>query len=336
MIVTGGQYRYDRLTMFVRRPRLGWLPLVQLLIAGCLLLAAINFYFTDHYAAIDAKTEQRSEQQQRRMSATPAFTLPAGGRNVFPGHRLIALYGTPNAPVLGSLGHQNLASSIARIRKISQQYQPYSTEKILPTFEIIATIASEFPTENNDYSREIDQDVLREWIDAARKAGIYVILDLQPGRTDFLTQAKRLRPLLLEPNVGLALDAEWRLKPNQIPLVQIGSVSIDEVNRTAAWLANLTKAHHLPQKVFLLHQFRNDMLPNRDQLHTQRRELAYAIQMDGQGTQSQKQDTWHAILRQPPANTKFGWKNFYVKDTTLLSPKQTMQVRPKPWLVTYQ
>ena len=40
---------------------------------------------------------------------------------------------------------------------------------------------------------------------------MYVVLDLQPGRTDFLTQAKRYEPLLALPHVGLALDPEWRL-----------------------------------------------------------------------------------------------------------------------------
>ena len=67
-------------------------------------------------------------------------------------------------------------------------------------------------------------------MDAAREAGVYVMLDLQPGRTDFLTQAKRYEELLAQPHVGLALDPEWRLGPQQLHLEQIGSVGIDEVN----------------------------------------------------------------------------------------------------------
>ncbi len=66
-----------------------------------------------------------------------------------------------------------------------------------------------------DYSSETEIGVLRPYVDAAKAAGIYVVLDLQPGRTDFLTQAKRYAELLAEPHVGLALDPEWRLKPNQ-------------------------------------------------------------------------------------------------------------------------
>ena len=66
-----------------------------------------------------------------------------------------------------------------------------------------------------------------------------MVLDLQPGRSDFLSQAKQYASLLEQPNVGLALDPEWRLGPHQVPLRQIGRVSAAEVNRTSAWLADL-------------------------------------------------------------------------------------------------
>jgi hypothetical protein len=315
--------------------RIGWLPVAQLMVCGFLVASGLWLYFDTHYSEAVVRSEATSTPKFRLRPAPP-FEFPAGGQTIFPQHRLIALYGAPDAPVLGSLGQQDLIDSIKRVHMLSAKYQTYMHEHTLPTFEIIATVASAYPTKNNDYSRETDTHVLQRWITAARAAGIYVVLDLQPGRTDFLTQAKHLTPLLEQPNVGLALDPEWRLKPNQIPLVQIGTVSINEVNATAEWLATLTRRHHLPQKLFLLHQFRNDMLPARHLLNITHPELAYAVQMDGQGTQSQKQDTWHAILRQPPPNTKFGWKNFYVKDKTLLTPAQTMAIRPQPWYVSYQ
>ena len=69
---------------------------------------------------------------------------------------------------------------------------------------------------------------------AATKAGLYVTLDLQPGRASLLAQAKIYRSLLKLPDVGLALDPEWKLQPGQRPLRQIGSVSIAEVNSVAA------------------------------------------------------------------------------------------------------
>lgn len=264
------------------------------------------------------------------------YYFPAGGRRLFPAYRFVALYGTPDTPALGVLGEQDIQTDITKVKALAVQYQPLVSEHVLPTFEIISTVASSTPTDNGDYSYPIDPVVLKQWAAAARQAGVYVVLDLQPGRSSFLTQAQQLTDVLQEPNVGLALDPEWRLGLNDLPLERIGSADITEVNQTAAWLAMLVDVHKLPQKLFLLHQFRLDMLPGRAQLDTTHLELAYAIQMDGQGSQEGKLDTWQTITANAPANVHFGWKNFYTKDVTLRSPEDTMKLSPEPWYVSYQ
>lgn len=269
-------------------------------------------------------------------TANAAFVFPQGGRQLLPAYRLVALYGSPGMAALGVLGRQDAGASITAVKTLASEYQPYTTQKIYPTFEIIATVASGPPTNDNDYSQERDASIIEPWVIAAKQNGVYVILDLQPGREDFLSQAKQYESLLKEPNVGLALDPEWRLKPDQVHLKQIGSVDIAEVNAVAKWLSDLTLANELPQKVFLLHQFKVPMLSNRSQLDTSHAELAYMIQMDGQGSQQAKLGTWQAILANPPAGVYFGWKNFYAKDNPLLTPQQTMQLTPQPWYISYQ
>ncbi|HKU18036.1 MAG TPA: hypothetical protein VJP80_02070 [Candidatus Saccharimonadales bacterium] len=271
-----------------------------------------------------------------RHPAPPPFSFPGGGRTLTNTYRMVALYGAPDSQALGALGEQPLSDATVRIKSLAAEYQPLSSAPVYPTFEIIATVASATPTDNGDYSRENDPALLQTWIDAARDAGVYVVLDLQPGRSDFLTQAKEYEVLLRRPNVGLALDPEWRLAPNQLPLAQIGSVSAQEVNNVADWLAALTHANNLPQKLFVLHEFRLDMLPDRQNLNTAHPELAYVIQMDGQGSQPQKQATWQAITTAPPPNVSFGWKNFYHKDAPMLDPLGTMQQAPTPWYISYQ
>lgn len=263
--------------------------------------------------------------------------LPWGGRTLLAGHRLVALYGTPGEPALGVLGEQPLDASLQRARELAASYQPYTQDKVIPTLEIIASVASSSPTANGDYSAEIDVDTLRPWVEAAGKAGMYVVLDLQPGRSDFLTQARAYEPLLKLPHVGLALDPEWRIGHDQVPMGIIGSVAIDEVNATAGWLAGLVKKDKLPQKLFLVHQFRLDMIRDREQLDmTHGEQLAYMIQMDGHGSQAQKSDTWNAVRAGAPAGVSFGWKNFYDEDSPMLTPQQTMMVSPSPAYVSYQ
>jgi hypothetical protein len=264
------------------------------------------------------------------------YTYPDGGRTLFPEYRLVALYGTPGAPALGALGQQPLPDTIARAKALAAQYQPLIHEHTLPTLEIIATVASSSPMPDNSYSTPVPLRTLSAWIVAAKQSGVYVVLDLQPGRSDFLSQAKQLKPLLEQPNVGLALDPEWRLTPSEVPLVQIGTVNITEVNQVVEWLAALTQQYKLPQKLLVLQEFRPSMIQSRNLLDTSHADLAYVIQMDGQGTQDVKLSTWAAVTADPPPNAYFGWKNFYVKDSPLRSPQDTMTLSPTPWYISYE
>lgn len=280
---------------------------------------------------------EEQESKQPELPRERKFVYPSGSQTLLPDHRIVALYGTPEHAVLGSLGEQPLEAAMARIKALAAEYQAFSDEPVYPAFEIISTIAAAEPTDNGDYSREVSIEKIRPWVEAARRESIYVILDLQPGHTDFLTQAKQFEPLLREPHVGLALDPEWRLKPGQRHMKQIGSVSAAEVQQTADWLADLTHNNELPQKLFLIHQFKLAMIEGREALDTSRPELAWLIQMDGLGAPHVKQDTWRHITANAPAGMRFGWKNFYDEDKPVLSPEQTFTtVQPKPWYVSYQ
>jgi hypothetical protein len=262
--------------------------------------------------------------------------LPGGGQLFFPGRRLIAMYGYPGAPELGVLGAQGIEASIDRVQNIADLYEGVSDVTLVPTFEIITTVAQGVPGRDGDYSAESSIDAIKPWIEQAEAAGLYVILDLQPGRTDFLTQAKRYAELLKDPHVGLALDPEWRLKPGQVHLRQIGSVDSSEINRVIDWLADLTAEYRLPQKLLVLHQFSLTMITNRSGLDTSRDELALLIHMDGQGEPIAKEGTWRIVTNTVPDEIWMGWKNFYRKDTRVMTPTETLDREPSPVMISYQ
>jgi hypothetical protein len=267
--------------------------------------------------------------------ATPA-QLPGGGRVLFPGHLLVALYGHPGVPALGVLGQQDLQASITRARNQAAAYRALSSVPVIPAFEIIATVAEGSPGADGDYSYQTPVAFLRPWVLSAVAAGMYVILDLQAGRASLLAQAESYQSLLELPDVGLAVDPEWKLGPGQLPLKQIGSVSISEVNSVVTWLAALTARYRLPQKLLVLHQFSLSMIRGEQQLDTRHKDLAIVIHMDGQGTPAAKQATWQAITRAAPAGVFFGWKNFFVEDHPMMSPRQTMARTPRLSMVSYQ
>lgn len=273
---------------------------------------------------------------QRVRTTTHAPELPGGGLVPFPDRMMIALYGHPQTGSLGMLGEQSAAGSVDRATELAHEYAALTDTLVVPAFELIATVASNVKGDGS-YSTRTSKSMLLPWIEAAEKAGVYVMLDLQPGRTDFLTQAKVYEDLLRRPWVGLALDPEWRLSPDQVHLKQIGSVGIDEVNTVGTWLADLVRTHDLPPKVLTLHQFSLRMIRDRERLDTSLDEIQWLIHADGQGRQSAKQDTWKALQRNLPDGVWLGWKNFEDEDKPMLSVAQTLeQVTPRPSFISYQ
>jgi hypothetical protein len=299
-------------------------------------IAALSADRPRQVLAVGAGFGSAGQLASRIAVAQTGAQLPGGGQILFPGRLLVALYGHPGAPALGALGQQGLQASITRARKVAAQYRALSHVPVVPAFEIIATVAGARPGMDGDYSYASSAASLLPWVRQATAHGIYVILDLQPGRASLLAQAVRYESLLELPDVGLALDPEWNLQPGQLPLHQIGGVSADEANGVIRWLARLTAQHRLPQKLLVLHQFRLSMIRDERKLDTRHQDLAILIHMDGQGSPGAKQATWNSVTRAAPAGVFFGWKNFYVKDHPMFSPRATMARTPHLCMVSYQ
>ena len=274
--------------------------------------------------------------QQHLAVAATGVELPGGGQLVQPGKLYVALYGHPGSDALGVLGEQGVEATVARAKAVAAEYEAAgSGVPVVPTFEIITSVASA-ALGDGDYSDESSIEHVRPLVDAAGRAGVYVVLDLQPGYDDFLTQAKAYEELLALPHVGLALDPEWRLRPGERHMRQIGRVSAAEVNSVVTWLADLTRDRRLPQKMLLLHQFKTFMLEDRDRIDTTRPELSVITQMDGHGSPGTKLETWNVLRPGSPPGMRWGWKNFYDEDTPTLTPAQTLAVEPTPVFVSYQ
>lgn len=263
--------------------------------------------------------------------------LPGGGGLVFPGRRMIATYGHPSGPALGQMGEQPPAEAVGVVKEWVRQYQELTDETVVPAFEIIATVASSEPGDDGNFTNESDPAELVPYIDAITEAGGYAVIDLQPGLTTFKEQALRYEELLKRPNVGLALDAEWKLQPGQQPAAQVGSSSAAEVNEATEWLAQLTRENNLPQKALIVHQFQLAMLPDRQNIDTSAPELSFILHADGHGTTEQKFETWNVMRQDLQPQFFMAWKNFIDEDLPMFTPEQTYNmVQPRPWFVSYQ
>nr|WP_268914219.1 MBL fold metallo-hydrolase [Corynebacterium uropygiale] len=262
---------------------------------------------------------------------------PGGGQLVFPGRRMVALYGHPSGPALGALGEQDPAASVERVKQLVAEYQKFDSQPIIPAFEIIGTVAAADPGPEGTYSTEFSTESLSEYVDAITQAGGYAVIDLQPGRARLLDQAKKFEELLKRPNVGLALDPEWKLEADEQPMSSVGHVQAAEIDEVSDWLAQLVKDNDLPQKPLVIHQFQLQMIRDRETLNLDHPELAFVLHADGHGSREEKLGTWDVMQKDLDPRFFMAWKNFFDEDQPLFSPEQTYtDVAPRPWFVSYQ
>lgn len=263
---------------------------------------------------------------------TGPATLPLGGRTIFPTYRVVAYYGTAGTGTLGVLGEASPDRIMPRLRATAAGFATRD-RKIQVAYELISSVAQASPGPDGDYSKMIDDAQIQRYVDAARRNKVLVILDVQPGRSDFLSQVRRLDRWLREPHVGLALDPEWRMPPGKVPGRTVGHVKADEVNAVSAHVSDIVRRHNLPEKLFVLHQFRGSMLPDVHRIQ-RRAGLAMVQHVDGFGTRSQKDATYRSLRR--PQQFHLGYKLFYDEDVKLYSPRDVLAFRPTPEYISYQ
>jgi hypothetical protein len=260
-------------------------------------------------------------------------TLPGGGTKVFEGNRfLVAYYGTGQTSALGVLGETDPDTMDRRLHRAARPFRKPG-QPLRHVYELIVTIADGHQGKDGDYSHDIPRSEVRRYIRAAHRNDALLLLDIQPGRSTFLEAAKRWEWALRDPWVGLALDPEWRMGPRQVPAHTVGQVGAGEVNRTSGWLSRLTAREALPQKLFVLHQFRVDMIERIGQVK-RRPELAMVQHVDGFGTPRQKLATYHAVAR--PKQFTMGFKLFYDEDVRRMRSRAVHAVRPKVRFVSFQ
>ena len=301
----------------------------QRMLFGLIGVALVGF-FLGVGAATSGDGDGASEDG---ATATAPPELPRGGRSLLPEYRLVGFYGAPQDDALGELGIGEPATAGQRLEK---QIEPYEGKKpVMPVFELIATIAANAPGEDELYRTRQPHSVIREYLDAVREIEGILLLDIQPGRADFPSEVRRLQRYLKEPDVGLALDPEWRVGPAEIPGDVIGTVSATEVNQVSADLAATVSKLDLPEKLFVIHQFTEDMISSKALLEAPE-ELATILNVDGFGDPPNKIVKYDELAPRRASGFGAGFKLFYTEDFPLMAPGGVLDLKPTPDLIVYE
>jgi hypothetical protein len=257
--------------------------------------------------------------------------------SVFDRAQVLSLYGYPGIPIMGILGALTPeAAADEALRRAAEFDALNGSRSVLAAFEPIVVVAQASPGASGQYIGRMEEAVLQSYIDVARARDMLVILDLQIGWADPVAEVARLEPLLALPFVHLALDPEYMTKQKgEAPGQAIGTITAEQVNAAQEQLDAIVRRHHLPPKMLVVHQFREDMVQVPTGHFADFFTVDVVIDMDGFGPASGKLSKYELFARSSYAE-RAGLKLFLAWDSPLLTPADILALQEPPDLVIYQ
>jgi hypothetical protein len=255
---------------------------------------------------------------------------------LLPAHRIVAFYGNLYSPNMGILGQLPEKELLEKLQMVCKEWQAADTSKpLLPALHYIAVTAQGSSGKDGKYRLRMPDAEITKVHNMARKAGAIMFLDIQPGHSTMIAEARQLERWLLNPDVHLGLDPEYSMKGGEVPCTVIGTVDASDINEVVQYLATLVTAYHLPPKVLIVHRFTQGMLTNYKNI-VRVPEVQIVMDMDGFGSKILKLSSYNAFLYREPVQFT-GFKIFYKQDSApLYTAKEVLKLKPIPIYIQYQ
>ncbi len=249
--------------------------------------------------------------------------------------RLVTFYGHPYDNRMGVLGEYDPAVVIQKLKEQTAAYTAADPSRPgLCTVELIASVAQGSPGKDGLYLARTPTAEIEKWAQLTQQQGCLLLLDIQMGYDSVDNDIKAILPFLQRPHVHLAIDPEFHVARGKIPGESFGSVSSTEVAGAMKTLQGLVQQYNLPDKILVLHQFRDDMLPDKANIKPMAN-VDLVVMMDGWGLPQAKIANYGAFIRDEPIQYG-GIKLFYKQDDPLLTPAAVIQLDPSPLVIIYQ
>lgn len=303
--------------------------------SGCASHAAVTTPKTGAASAYEASVTPTPAPTPPRVEAK--LELPRGGRVIFPDHRLVGFCGTPGAPALGEL-QGNLAVKAKALAAYADKYA--NTErKVLPIIELIAVVVQAGAGADGKHRRRVSDSVVDDYLRVARTSKGLLLLNIQPGQSDFLTEVQSFERYLREPDVGLALDPEWAMNPGQRPGRVYGQTTGAAINGVAEYLARIVADGDLPEKALVFHQVNRYVVKDEPALRTHAG-VRLIKSVDGLGPKWAKIETYNKLMQKLSPSVHAGFKLFFDEDRRnggkLMTPSEVMALKPVPEYIMYE
>jgi hypothetical protein len=195
-------------------------------------------------------------------------------------------------------------------------------------------VAQASPGRDGMYRARMNDSVIEKVYQWARQHGWILVLDIQVGRSDIMSEIEPLRKYLMRPDVHLAIDPEFDVKPHQKPGLVIGTTDAQEINQAIDALASMVDTYQLPPKLLIIHRFTRPMVTRASTIKLDPR-VQVIVHMDGFGTPAAKRASHAAYIEKDPVQW-VGFKLFFKNDKPLLSPSEVLKLKPVPLFISYQ
>ncbi|MEP6491183.1 MAG: hypothetical protein ABJF01_00805 [bacterium] len=270
--------------------------------------------------------------------ATPS---PLGG-SILPQRRIVAFYGNPLSKRMGILGEIPYEQMLARLDTVAESWrQADPATSVLPALHVVVSVAQGQPGKDSMYRQRSDPDLIEKMYGFAKARGGITILDIQTGWSTLQSEIPALIPFLSRSDVHLGIDPEFNMhhsREGRVPSSKIGTFTSDDVNYAIDQLAQIVTKYHLPPKVLVIHRFTTNMVQHADRIKLDPR-VQVVMDMDGWGQPWHKFDTYKTCEVDEPVQFT-GFKLFFHNDTkkgdALLSPREVLALRPRPFYIQYQ
>jgi hypothetical protein len=270
-------------------------------------------------------------------AAVPApVAEPAAARSAPVDRLLIGYCGAPGSSAMGKMtGDLDAAGKALR-----RQIEGYRSDRpAVPVVELIATVVHRSSGSDGMYRSRAQERTVRQYLDQARSMGGLLLLNIQPGRADFLPEVQAYEHWLTEPDVGVALDPEWAVEEGVVPGKKFGRTTGAELDGVARYLGKLAVDKGIPDKVMIYHQVAESVVRDEDGLSPHPGVTVVKV-VDGIGSAADKKATWARLMKQKPAHVQTGFKLFFTEDTRggrpLMTPAEVLELQPTPSYVVYE
>ena len=240
----------------------------------------------------------------RVAAAERAALLPTGSQHLLP-----ARYVAVRASVW-----DDPAAAVARAQAAAAAYAPSddaegagddgADDPVVPTLVLPVSATASGPGEDGDWVTQEDMDALRPLVDAARDAGVYVLLDVGAGPAPVVEQVRAAEALLRTPGVGVALHPEARVGDGVATTShQMTARELDEVT---TYLADVVSREGLPPALLVVHQTRPGSVPDRARLRSVP-QVETLVLADLTGGATTGEWVWNQVSADLPDGVHLGW-----------------------------